>query len=43
VIGTVVNVVWVAYDFVCMSVLVTAVRFQGYQEAPEETTAAGDR
>jgi cellulose synthase (UDP-forming) len=43
VIGTVVNVVWVAYDFVCMSVLVTAVRFQGYQEAPEETAAAADR
>lgn len=33
VIGTVVNIVWVAYDFVCLSVLFGAVRFRGFQPA----------
>jgi cellulose synthase (UDP-forming) len=32
--GTIVNLVWIAYDFVVMSVLVGAVRYKGYQ--PEE-------
>ncbi len=35
VIGTVVNIVWVAYDFVCLSVLIGAVRFRGFQPAEE--------
>jgi cellulose synthase (UDP-forming) len=35
VIGTVVNIVWVAYDFVCLSVLIGAVRFRGFQPAEQ--------
>jgi cellulose synthase (UDP-forming) len=35
VIGTVVNIVWVAYDFVCLSVLIGAVRFDGFQGASD--------
>ena len=32
--GTIVNLVWIAYDFVTLSVLVGAVRYKGYE--PEE-------
>ncbi|WP_368496705.1 glycosyltransferase [Herbiconiux sp. A18JL235] len=38
-VGTVVNVVWVAYDLLMLSVLVGAVRYRGY--VPDETVAAG--
>lgn len=40
VIGTVVNIVWVAYDFVCLSVLVSAVRYRGFQPEPGVETDA---
>jgi cellulose synthase (UDP-forming) len=40
VIGTVVNIVWVAYDFVCLSVLIGAVRFNGFPQATDTADAA---
>lgn len=33
--GTVLNVVWVAYDLLAMSVLIEAVRYRGYEEREE--------
>jgi cellulose synthase (UDP-forming) len=37
-IGTVVNIVWVAYDLLMLSVLIGAVRYRGYE--PEQDAAA---
>ncbi|MBB2976180.1 cellulose synthase (UDP-forming) [Microbacterium endophyticum] len=34
-VGTIVNVVWVIYDFLAFSVLIGAVRYRGYQEHKE--------
>jgi cellulose synthase (UDP-forming) len=43
VVGTVVNIVWVAYDFVCLSVLIGAVRFEGYAGASDTAEDASQR
>ncbi|MCA4134741.1 glycosyltransferase family 2 protein [Arthrobacter sp. M4] len=40
-IGTLVNVAWVAYDLVVMSILVTAVKYKGF--VPQDSDSSGER